>query len=62
MLLLPETIVKINGDLQILKVTRKTKMLVKQASCFIHTPVNLSIILAIEFNVCKGCSFRLNES
>lgn len=35
MLVLPETIVKINGDLQIFKVARKNKMLVKPASCFI---------------------------
>lgn len=30
MLALPETIVKINGDLEIFKVTRKTEMLVRQ--------------------------------
>jgi len=29
---------------------------------YMHTPVNLFIILAVEFNICKGYSFSLNES
>lgn len=63
MLVLLETVVRINGDLQIFKECLKNQKCWKNSFMFyMHMPVNLFIILAVGFNICKGYSFSLNES